>query len=182
MKAWIGNLADYNNGRLTGEWVLISPRDPADTAREITRICGDAEHYVADYDGISRALIAKLGEYAGADQLHTAAALMTAMRDATPDAVDVDDMLDCYLDAEGYGKTLEALAEGAEDWVSDNFQGVFDTLTHWAESYIEDTGMLNGADELLARYFDYEAFGRDAQLGGDIRTSRTDRGLLVFSA
>lgn len=180
MKAWIGNLAAYNNGRLIGEWVEISPRDPQDTACEIARICGDVEHYIGDYDGVSRALIAKLGEYAGADQLHAAAVLMTAMRDATPDAVDVDDMLDCYLDAEGYGKSLEELADDAEEWVSDNFLGVFDTLTHWAESHAEDTGMLAGIPDAIARYFDFESFARDAELGGDIRTCRTASGLLVF--
>lgn len=180
MKAWIGNLAAYNNGHLIGEWVSIG-HDPKDTAREIARICGDVEHYVADYEGCSRALIAKLGEYAGAEQLAAAAELMRAMKDATPDAVDVDDMLDCYLDAEGYGKTLEALADDADEWVRDNFLGVFDTLTHWAESYAEDTGMLDGIPDAIARYFDFESFGRDAELGGDIRTSRTASGLLVFS-
>lgn len=180
MKVWIGDLAAYNAGTLKGQWFDVSD-DTDDNAAMIASVTAD-EHYIGDFDGFPRALSAKVGEYAGAEALAQCVTLMSAMRSATPDAVDVDDMLDCYLDDAGYGKTLAELIEDAEEWVSDNFLGVFDTLTHWAESYIEDSGMLQDVPELIARYFDYEAFARDAELGGDIRTSRTGSGLLVFSA
>jgi antirestriction protein len=181
MQAWIGNLAAYNNGQLIGEWVDVT-HDPKTAADAIARICGDVEHYVADYSGVSRALIAKLGEYASADDLAAAAVLMRAKKDAKPDAVDVDDMLDCYLDACGYGARLDNLADEAEEWVQDNFLGVFDTLKDWAESYLDETGALDAIPEQFRSYFDYESYGRDAQLGGDIRTSRVAGGLLVFRA
>lgn len=179
MQAWIGNLAAYNNGQLIGEWCTISD-DADDNAAHIARICGDVEHYVGDFDSFPRALCAKIGEYVGAADLAACVTLMRAVRDATPDAVDVDDMLDCYLDAYGYGKSLSDLADDAEEWISDHFAGTYDTLTHFAESFMEDTGGLEGMPEHLRNYFDFEAYGRDMELGGDVNTSRVSGGLLVF--
>lgn len=178
MKAWIGDLAAYNNGQLKGEWVAISD-DANDNAAHIARLAAD-EHYIADFDGFPRALMSKVGEYAGAADLAHCVTLMRAMRDATPDAVDVDDMLDCYLDATGYGKSLADLADDAEEWVSDHFYGVFDTLKDFGESYCDETGILEPIPENLRSYFDCESFARDMELGGDIMTSRTGSGLLIF--
>lgn len=42
------------------------------------------------------------------------------------------------------------------------------TPLEYAESYIEDTGLLNEIPEHLRYYFDTEAFARDMVLGGDI--------------
>ena len=56
------------------------------------------------------------------------------------------------------------------------FQGEFTSLTDYAEHYVEETGLLSGngrdkgTDSILVRYFDYESFGRDMQLGGDVWT------------
>ena len=40
--------------------------------------------------------------------------------------------------------------------------------------------MLSGVPEMVQRYFDFESFGRDMELGGDIWTHRDDQGLHVF--
>ena len=42
---------------------------------------------------------------------------------------------------------------------------------------MEDTGQLNALPENLRNYFDYEAFARDAELGGDILAINTSDGL-----
>ena len=179
MRAWIGNLAAYNNGSLVGEWVDLFP-DADAMGAHIARICGDVEHYVADYDAVPNALTKMLGEYAGAQALADAATLIDAMRDACPDAVDVDDMLDAFLDCAGYGKSLADLADEAEEWVSDHFAGVFDTLTHFAEDILAENDALAAIPENLRNYFDFEAYGRDMELGGDVFTRRASAGLLVF--
>lgn len=41
-------------------------------------------------------------------------------------------------------------------------------LEEYAEEYVESTGMLDGVPETVARYFDFEAFGRDMAIGGDV--------------
>ena len=48
------------------------------------------------------------------------------------------------------------------------YAGKFDSLTEWAENFLEDTGQLNEIPERLRYYFDYEAYARDARLNGDI--------------
>lgn len=61
---------------------------------------------------------------------------------------------------------------GADYWMDalDNgaYCGEYDSVTAYAESWVDDTGMLADVPENIARYFDYEAFGRDMELGGDI--------------
>lgn len=52
--------------------------------------------------------------------------------------------------------------------VEDCFIGEFDSLTHLAEHLADETGMLNDMPENLRNYFDFEKYGRDLQLGGDV--------------
>lgn len=42
------------------------------------------------------------------------------------------------------------------------------TPREYAESYVEDTGLLNEIPDSLRTYFDIEAYARDMVLGGDI--------------
>ncbi len=46
--------------------------------------------------------------------------------------------------------------------------GEFKDDTDWAYEHVESTGLLSEVPENVKRYFDYEAFGRDADLSGDI--------------
>ena len=48
------------------------------------------------------------------------------------------------------------------------FIGEFDSLTHLAEHLCEETGTLSEMPERLRPYFDFEKYGRDLQLGGDV--------------
>ena len=57
--------------------------------------------------------------------------------------------------------------------IADAYLGEYDNVQAYAESYVEESGMLSGIDATVARYFDYEAFARDLVLGGDVWT--TDR-------
>jgi antirestriction protein len=179
MKAWIGNLEAYNNGQLIGEWIAIDTDENA-IAEDFARICGDVEHYIADYDGLPHALTSKLGEYAGPQALAQAAQLMNAMESAAPRGVDAAELLDAFLDCEGYNKSLEDLADDAEEWVSDHFAGFHDSLEDFAAELLEDTGQLEAIPENLRSYFDFKAYGRDLELGGDVFTRRTSGGLLIF--
>ena len=60
------------------------------------------------------------------------------------------------------GNDLEETLKGFNGAYQGYYAGVLkDPKTEFAYQYVEDTGMLAGVPELLERYFDYEAFGRD---------------------
>lgn len=71
------------------------------------------------------------------------------------------------LEVAAYLGGLEHLDE-AREMLDDRYQGSFSSLAHWAEDFIEQTGALEGMPSDLQSYFNYEAYGRDADLGGDI--------------
>ena len=93
-------------------------------------------------------------------------------------AVDNDiepELLTTFADREGLIDPEEAL-----DSFQDNYQGTWDDLEAWAEDLLEQTGELESMPERLRYYFDYKAYARDCQLGGDIWTLDTNEGVAVF--
>lgn len=76
------------------------------------------------------------------------------------------------LRADGYDH------DEAISMIEDKYQGEYDSLTDWAESTLEDQGLFRGLryDSPLRTYFDFEAYARDCQLGGDIMTIEADSG------
>ena len=62
------------------------------------------------------------------------------------------------------------------DDAEDRYLGYADSLTEWAEQYADDTGMLDGIPSDLRYYFDYEAWMRDATLGGELHVVSTPDG------
>jgi antirestriction protein len=51
----------------------------------------------------------------------------------------------------------------------------------WAAEWLEETGGLEGVPAHLANYIDFEAYARDARLGGDVVFVRHDGELWVFN-
>lgn len=61
------------------------------------------------------------------------------------------------------------------------FKGRFDSLEDYAQSFLEDTGALSEVPEHLAYYFDYAAYARDLERGGDVWTAQaSEGGVYVF--
>lgn len=178
-------LASYNNGRLHGAWIDAS--DDVDAMEESVATMlraspfpnvtvehpetGDdvpsAEEWaIHDYDGLP----SSLGEY--------------------PKLQAIADYVELIEAADGRGLDADVVAavvahfcgnvDEAKNAIEDNYAGGFDTLTAYAEDYIESTGMLDGVNDTIARYFDFESFGRDLELGGDVYTIRVDGTLHVF--
>ena len=50
----------------------------------------------------------------------------------------------------------------------DSYAGVYDSLEDYAYEFLESCGDLDCVEESLRRYFDYQSYGRDLVLGGDI--------------
>lgn len=198
-RIYVACLASYNAGRLHGRWIDAAD---ADTMREeiaeilraspfpnVTICCPDcagnayiggdpadpiacpscngsgevpsAEEYaVHDYDGLP----SSFGEY---PDLDTIAAYVEAVEE--------------HGEAFAVWWANESRDDVDVSAFQDAYQGTFNTLADWAESFLEDTGGLAEVPEHLARYFDFEAYANDARRGGDIWSDRGESGdLHVF--
>lgn len=77
--------------------------------------------------------------------------------------MDEDDAVKAIYLADHLGYRLDDMIDRLEDVYL--YEG---TALDYAESYLEDTGLLDQIPESLRFYFDTEAFARDMILGGDI--------------
>lgn len=100
----------------------------------------------------------------------------------------VDPALWDWLELDGYGRRLLAAFRDGVDPngtyadAQDSFMGTADTKAGFAEQFLHDTGALESIPEQYRAYFDYEAYARDMELGGDVYFVRIDGDLFAFSA
>jgi len=83
---------------------------------------------------------------------------------ATDNSIDPD-LLAAYADNMGIIDSEEALER-----FQDDYAGTWENLETWAEELLEGTGELEVIPQRLRYYFDYSAYARDCELGGDIFT------------
>ena len=84
-----------------------------------------------------------------------------------------------YLDAAAFTAFLEyedLEQEKAVEAFQDSYSGTFANLAEWAESFVEEAGLLESMPERLRSYFDFEAYGRDCELNGDIWAADLESG------
>lgn len=169
---YVASLADYNNGRLLGDW--IDATIGADAIHEkIAAILARSQEFapeewaIHDYEGFGAK---RLSEYESIDYV---AAL-----------------------AEGIEKHGEAFAAWVdytgldmEEWhyFEDAYIGEFPDLTAYAEQIVEDLGWRSRMDEHvpegLKSYvrIDTEQMAEDMRLGGEIYFIESDAGIYVFN-
>jgi antirestriction protein len=163
MRAYIADLAAYNEGHLVGEWIELDSQDHVEaTIAELLATWKREECAVHDWDGPKA--LSSFGEY--------------------PNWSDVFSFVD------GFEKHGEAFAlwwdndstNRGVDAFEECYQGVYSDLAEYAGRCLDD-GLLGDVPKgsLLVRYFDYEAYERDLDLGGDIWTGRGSEGPHVFS-
>lgn len=95
---------------------------------------------------------------------------------AESEGVDLD-ALDAFMSMSGAYYAPKTTPEEALEQFRDAYLGEYESLEDYAAEYISETGMLDGVPETLRCYFDYAAFARDMELGGDVTTE----GRYVFS-
>ena len=79
-----------------------------------------------------------------------------------------------------WAENLGTAVEGLETF-EDAFTGQFGDREHWAAEYVESCGLLDGVPESVKFYFSFEAYGRDAELGGDMTfIPARDGGVFAF--
>lgn len=163
-RIYVGTYSKYNQGSIQGAWLdLDEYSDKEDFLEACQALHGDeadAELMFQDWEGIPAGLI---GESFVSDEVWEWLRLSEDERECVSVYLEGVDQSE-----KDYGSILE------------KFQGTYQSREDWAYGYVEDTGLLSGVPESIARYFDYEAFARDAFLGGDVVDMRHNGQLYVF--
>jgi antirestriction protein len=165
-RIYVGTYAKYNDGSLFGKWMDLSDYNDLE---EFYNAClklhqdeEDPELMFQDWEYIPDFLISE-------SSLHNDTfTYMEAISEMDEDRANAFEIYckDIASWPDG-GKVLEDQLESFDE----SYQGYFggsmkDPEIEFAYQYIEDTGMLSDVPELLQRYFDYEAFGKDLFLDG----------------
>jgi antirestriction protein len=166
LRIYIADLAEYNNGNLHGGWIDCEGKDAGDLLQEIK------DRKLVKMDPYSSPDDPEMNEFAIHD--HEGFGDLVGEYDGLDFVANLVEKFDALHDPDNWGLFREWLKNSgdydkdAEDF-EDAYQGTFESLGHWAEQFEEDTGS-NDIPERLKYYIDYDAIGRDAQLGGDIFT------------
>lgn len=154
---YVADLAAYNNGILHGVWIDATQDidDIWKAVRDMLKtspLKEEAEEWaIHDYMNFGKA---SLSEYQGLESAHELA-----------------------LFIEEHGELGAAVLENfqgdieqAETALSYDYAGKYESLADFAQELTEQT---TEVPETLAFYIDYEAMGRDLELGGDVFTIET---------
>lgn len=165
-RIYVACLSSYNAGILHGAWI-DADQDAEAIHAEIRAMLAKSteapaeEWAIHDYEGFHGV---KLGEY---ESIEDVAALGDFLREH-------EDAGAAYVNNEDVRAFLSR-THPCRDF-EEAYRGRFDDMAHYAEEMLEQTGGLDEVPDNLRSYFDFEAFGRDMELGGDVWTTRADAG------
>lgn len=160
---YIACLAAYNSGFLHGEWIDAS--EGVDHIRErIKFILLDSpaheegypceEWAIHDFQGFGNY---RISESHDLEELCEIAELLSPYSEYN---IFPDEVITSLI--EDYG------IEGAKEKMDDDYIGEFESNSDLAYHYVEETGLLDDVSKTVSMYFDYDSFGRDLDLNGDV--------------
>ncbi len=166
-RIYVASLSDHNEGRLHGVWVDAVDADVIEEATKkmlAASECEPAEEWaIHDYEGFGSL---EIREYEDFKNVAIAGAFVEEHG-----AVGA-----AWLSNQGYGEPREDMEENFQE----QYAGEWPSLEAFAENLLEETGELNSIPENLRNYFDFESYGRDLELGGDVYTLKVDGQTHVF--
>lgn len=155
MNIYLTNLGKYNEGELVGEWVKLPVSD--EELQKVFKRIGINEEYeeyfITDYE----CDFYEIGEYENIDTLNEIAEKIDNLDEEQEQVVKVL-MSECGYDLDG---AIEKAESGDYRFYTD-----CDDMTDIAYVVVEECGYLDNVPENVARYFDYEAYGRDLDIEG----------------
>ena len=157
-RIYVACLAAYNNGILHGKWIDVCEGydHVIDSIKDMLKsspLAEECEEWaIHDFEGFGDF---RVSECFNIEVVCALAELMKEYRDRF--SVKAISWL-----VNDYG------IEDAKERMDDDFLGEFDRPIDLAYHCVEEFGVLDGTSETVARYFDYESFGRDLELNGDI--------------
>lgn len=178
---YIANLGKYNEGHLVGEWINL-PFEQEELNELFVRIklgtMDDDGNYTHGYveqwerNGVMYDTVYEeyaihdyehcpfeVSEYSSLSELNEMAELLQGLDDDDMEIVKI-------MHDGGYYGSFEDAVNGFRDGDARIYHDCKD-MTDVAYQLIEETDMLHGVPDNIARYFDYESFGRDLDIEGN---------------
>ena len=168
----MASLADYNAGNLHGRWIDAT-QGAEGIRKEIAEMLADSdepdaeEFAIHDYDNFGGL---KLSEFADVEQVAEAAALIAEHGPVFANLVD-------------HFGGLSNLDE-ARHYMEDGYCGEYDDVGWYAAYLVNDLyhELVEPLPDLIRNNIDYDAIGRDFELGGDIFTIALGGKVHVFDS
>lgn len=161
---YVGTYAKYNNGSIKGAWLKLEDYSDADAfiaaCHELHADEDDPEFMFQDYQCFPKAFYGE--SYINPDLWE-----WLALDD------DERELLAVYQE--------HVNQDGDIDDARDAFMGTADNKADWAAQWLDDTGALAEVPAWARNYFDYEAYARDAEMGGEVTFARHNGTLWVFN-
>lgn len=148
-RIYVGTYKKYSEGSIKGAWLDLedyaSKDDFYEACAELHSDEVDPEYMFQDHEDIPDFFI---GESHLSD--------------------DIWSYMDCRMDDEVKKAYVEAKYRWDEEDCESSYIGEFTNFTDLAEYLVDEHGTLSEIPEHLQYYFDYEAYGRDIRLNGDV--------------
>lgn len=173
-RIWVGSLADYNNGRLHGEWIdaAVSHIELAAAVQRMLATSdepGAEEYGIFDFDNFGAY---RVREY---ERLENVARVARGIAEHGPAFAAWAQLNDADP------STLEQFEH--------SFHGEYDSASDWARDVLESNGLQDSLDRIVPRglrpyvQVDFDGWARDAILEGDIHVeSNPAGGVWIFWA
>lgn len=156
MKIYLTNLGKYNEGELVGEWVEL-PVSHEELQKVFERIGINEEYeeyFITDYE----CDLYEVGEYENIDKLNDIAERIKELDEEKSKVVKA---LIQKLDYTLY-ESIDKVNSG--DYMIYNDCA---NMTDVAYQVVEECGYLENVPDNVARYFDYDLFGRELEIEGN---------------
>lgn len=154
---FLTNLGKYNEGYLVGEWLKL-PIDEDDLECVLARIgITDeyGEYFITDFESMFSNL--HINEYSSISDLNALAARLDSLAD-----YDLE-KLAAVLESES-NTSISDVIELIDDLDSFDLLEGIDSDYDIGEYFAEECFLLHGIPDSVARYFDYESYGRDIRM------------------
>ena len=153
MRIFLTNLGKYNEGELVGEWVEL-PVSHEELQKVFERIGINEEYeeyFITDYE----CDLYEVGEYENIDKLNDIAERIKELDEEKSKVVRA------LIQKLDYNEAIEKVNNGDYRIYYD-----CDDMADVAHQVAEECGYLDNVPDDVARYFDYESFGRDLGIEG----------------
>jgi len=164
-RIYVGTYAKYNNGSIAGAWLnLVDYADKDEFLMACAKLHkdeADPELMFQDYEGFPSGFYSEssvsdeIWEWLELDEDDQE--LLAVYHKHIDQSGDIESARNALI---GHGYNNEA---------------------QWAAEWLDASGALKDVPEHLQNYIDFQAYARDAQMGGDIIFVRHDGDLLVFN-